>query len=62
MAPDPQLEKAPRGSWAPQERTKALRQRHYSNDGKTTVYPADANGNVQRKKGKTVDLKKAVES
>lgn len=34
----------------------------YSNGGKATVYPADANGKVQWSKGKTIDLGKQLES
>ena len=33
----------------------------YSNGGKATVYPADANGKVQWKKGKSVDLAKELD-
>jgi lysozyme len=33
----------------------------YSNGGRATVYPADANGKVQWKKGKTIDLAKELD-
>jgi lysozyme len=33
----------------------------YSNGGKATVYPADANGKVLRSKGKTIDLGKELD-
>lgn len=33
----------------------------FSNSGKATVYPADAQGKVQWKKGKTIDLAKELD-
>jgi lysozyme len=33
----------------------------YSNNGKVTVYPADGQGKVQWKRGKTVDLTNEID-